>query len=179
MKRNPMYGLLAEFESPDELVQATRRAYADGYRKMDAYSPFPIEEAADAIGYHKTRVPLITLVGGIIGGASGYLLQWWINTSAYPLNVGGKPFHAWPSFIVITFEMTVLFAGLSALFGMLAMNGLPMPYHPLFNVPRFAKASRDGFFLCIEAADPKFDPEATRAFLNALQPHGPVLEVPD
>ena len=179
MSANLLYGLLAEFASPTELVEATRRAYADGYRKMDAYSPFPIEEAADALGFHKTGVPLVTLVGGLLGGASGYLLQWWVNTIAYPLNIGGKPFHSWPSFIVITFEMTILFAGLSAVIGMLAMNGLPMPYHPLFNVPRFAKASRDGFFLCIEAADPRFDLDLTLAFLNSLKPQGPVLEVPD
>ncbi len=179
MKRAPVYGYLAEFESATDLVGATRRAYAEGYRKMDAYSPFPIEEAADALGFHKTRVPLVVLVGGILGGGAGYLLQWWINVIAYPLNVGGKPMHAWPSFIVVTFEMTVLFAGLAALFGMLALNGLPMPYHPLFNVPRFAMASRDRFFLCIEAADPKFDPESTRAFMESLQPHGTVLEVPD
>ncbi len=179
MKRAPVYGFLAEFESATDLVEATRRAYAEGYRKMDAYSPFPIEEAADALGFHKTRVPLVVLVGGILGGSAGYLLQWWINTIAYPLNVGGKPMHAWPSFIVVTFEMTVLFAGLAALFGMLALNGLPMPYHPLFNVPRFAMASRDRFFLCIEAADPKFDLSLTRDFMESLRPHGVVLEVPD
>ncbi len=180
MRRAPLYGFLAEFETPTGLVEATRRAYAEGYRKMDAYSPFPIEEAADALGFHKSRVPLVTLIGGILGGSAGYLLQWWINTIAYPLNVGGKPMHAWPSFIVVTFEMTVLFAGLSAIFGMLALNGLPMPYHPLFNVPRFAMASRDRFFLCIEAADPKFDLIATRQFLESLEPHaGAVLEVPD
>ncbi len=179
MKRAPVYGFLAEFDSATDLVEATRRAYAEGYRKMDAYSPFPIEEAADALGFHKTRVPLVVLVGGILGGSAGYLLQWWINTIAYPLNVGGKPMHAWPSFIVVTFEMTVLFAGLAALFGMLALNGLPMPYHPLFNVPRFAMASRDRFFLCIEAADPTFDLSLTRDFMESLRPHGVVLEVPD
>ncbi len=179
MKRIPVYGFLAEFETPTALVEATRRAYAEGYRKMDAYSPFPIEEAADALGYHKTRVPLVTLVGGLMGGAAAYLLQWWINTIAYPLNIGGKPFHSWPSFIVVTFEMTVLFAGLAAVFGMLGMNGLPMPYHPVFNVPRFAMASRDRFFLCIESTDPKFDREATRAFLESLGPHGAILEVPN
>src|SRR5512146_2793484 len=179
MRRTPVYGFLAEFETPTQLVEATRRAHAAGYRKMDAYSPFPIEEVAEALDYHKTRVPLITLVGGLLGGAGAYLLQWWINTIAYPLNVAGRPFHSWPSFIIVTFEMTVLFAGLAALFGMLAMNGLPMPYHPLFNVPRFAMATRDRFFLCIEAADPKFDPDGTRAFLASLNPHGAILEVPD
>jgi hypothetical protein len=178
MKRIPVYGLLAEFETPTQLVEATRRAYAEGYRKMDAYSPFPIEEVADALGFHKTRVPLVVLVGGILGGVSGYVLQWWINTISYPLNVGGRPYHSWPSFIIVTFEMTVLFAGLAALFGMLALNGLPMPYHPVFNVARFAMATRDRFFLCIESSDPKFDRAGTRAFLESLHPHG-VEEVPD
>lgn len=179
MKRIPVYGLLAEFETPTQLVEATRRAYAEGYRKMDAYSPFPIEEAADALGFHKTRVPLVVLVGGIMGGAAGYLLQWWIHTISYPINVAGRPLHSWPSFIIVTFEMTVLFAGLAALFGMLALNGLPMPYHPLFSLPRFAMATRDRFFLCIESSDPKFDREGTRAFMESLNPHGAVLEVPD
>lgn len=178
MKRVALYGLLAEFETPSQLVEATRRAYAEGYRTMDAYSPFPIEEVSDALGFHKTRVPLVVLVGGILGGVSAYLLQWWINTISYPLNIGGRPLHSWPSFIIVTFEMTVLFAGLAALFGMLALNGLPMPYHPVFNVPRFAMATRDRFFLCIESSDPRFDRESTRKFLEGLNPHG-VEEVPD
>ncbi len=178
MKTVALYGLLAEFETPTQLVDATRRAYAEGYRKMDAYSPFPIEAVSDALGFHKTSVPLVVLVGGLLGGAGGYLLQWWINSIAYPLNIGGKPFHSWPSFIIVTFEMTVLFAGLAALFGMLALNGLPMPYHPLFNSARFAMATRDRFFLCIESSDPQFDRSGTRAFLESLSPHA-VEEVPD
>jgi hypothetical protein len=134
---------------------------------MDAYTPFPLEEAADAIGFKKTQVPLLTLIGGILGGLSGYLLQYWVHVLAYPLNIGGRPAHSWPSFIIITFEMTILFAGITAVVGMLALNGLPQPYHPIFNHPRFSAASRDRFFLCIEAADAKFDLVETTRFLQA------------
>jgi hypothetical protein len=165
-----IHGLMAEFEDPNDLVAAARRAYHEGYRAMDAYSPLPIEELNDAIGFHHTRLPLIVLIGGIVGCVAGYLLQWWASAVAYPLNVAGKPFHSWPMFIPITFECTVLGAALSAVFGMLALNGLPQPYHPVFNVPRFALASRNRFFLCIEARDPKFDLEDTRAFLETLGP---------
>ena len=164
----PIYGLMAEFDTPTELVEAAKRSYADGYRKMDTYSPFPIEEASEAIGFHKDRVALIVLIGGILGGLSGYLLQYWINVINYPLNVGGRPYHSWPSFIIVTFEMTILFAGISGVVGMLALNGLPMPYHPVFNVPRFKEATNDKFFLCIEAADPKFDRSRTFEFLKSL-----------
>ena len=178
MKHRPViYGLLAEFHTPTELVQATRSAYEAGYRRMDAYSPFAIEEVSEALGFHKTSVPLVVLVGGILGGLGGYLLQYWISAISYPLNVGGRPYHSWPAFIVVTFEMTILFAGLAAVFGMFALNGLPMPYHPLFNSPRFSAATRDRFFLCIEAADPKFDREGTRQFLQTLEPFD-VSEVP-
>ncbi|MDR3746962.1 MAG: DUF3341 domain-containing protein [Acidobacteriota bacterium] len=165
-----IYGLLAEFETPTELVEASKAAHAAGYRKIDAYSPFPIEEASEAIGYHKTTVPLIVLVGGILGGLSGFGLQYWINVIAYPLNIGGKPYNSWPAFIVPTFEMTILFAGLAGVLGMFALNGLPMPYHPLFNVDRFSAATRDKFFLAVEAADPKFDLAETHKFLESLQP---------
>jgi hypothetical protein len=165
-----IHGLMAEFEDPNDLVAAARRAYHEGYRAMDAYSPLPIEELNDAIGFHHTRLPLIVLIGGIVGCVAGYLLQWWASAVAYPLNVAGKPFHSWPMFIPITFECTILGAALSAVFGMLALNGLPQPYHPVFNVPRFALASRNRFFLCIEARDPKFDLEDTRAFLETLGP---------
>ena len=166
----PIYGLMAEFDSARDLIQAARQTHNAGYKKIDAYSPFPIEEVAEAIGFHKNGVPLVTLIGGIIGGLTGYLLQYWVAVINYPTNVGGRPFHSWPSFIVVTFEMTILFAGLAAVFGMLALNGLPMPYHPVFNVPRFALASRDRFFLCIEATDPQFDREDTRRFLERLVP---------
>src|SRR5713101_1161509 len=164
------WGLIAEFESPSALVVATRRAHEAGYRRMDAYSPFPIEELHEALGAHHTRLPLIVLVGGLCGGLGGYALQYWVSTVAYPLNIGGKPLHSWPAFIPVTFECTILVAALSAVLGMLALNGLPQPYHPVFNVPRFALASRNRFFLCIEARDPKFDLEGTRAFLETLGP---------
>lgn len=165
-----IFGLMAEFADPNELVAAAHRTYHEGYRRMDAYSPLPIEELHEAIGFHHTRLPLIVLIGGIVGCIGGYLLQYWVSTSAYPLNIGGKPLHSWPAFIPVTFECTILGAALSAVFGMLALNGLPQPYHPVFNVPRFALASRNRFFLCIEARDPKFDLNATRAFLETLGP---------
>jgi hypothetical protein len=164
------YGLMAEFGSPDALVAATRRAHAQGYRRLDAYSPFPIEELHEALGIHETHVPLLALIGGIVGGLTGYGLQYWVSTTAYPLNIGGRPLHSWPSFIPVTFEMTVLFAALTAVLGMLALNKLPMPYHPVFNAPRFALATRDRFFLCIEAADERFDAAGTRRFLESCGP---------
>ena len=151
---------------------STRQA---GYNKIDAYSPFPIEGLAEEIGAPHD-VPLVVLIGGIVGGLTGYLMQWWMSVD-YPINVGGKPPHSWPAFIVITFEMTILFAGISAVFGMLALNGLPMPYHPVFNVPRFAMASRDRFFLIVFSSDPKYNSAATRDFLQGLQPRS-ISEVP-
>jgi len=174
----PIYGLLAEFEDPTSLVSATHEAYAHGYRCMDAYSPFPIEELHHAIGMHHTRLPLIVLIGGLVGGLSGLGLQYWVSAVAYPLNIGGKPFHSWPSFIVVTFEMTILFGGISAVFGMLALNGLPMPYHPVFNVARFAMASKDRFFLIVFSSDKKYDDVKTREFLESLGPKT-LTEVPD
>ena len=167
MKRIPVYGLMAEFDSAQHLVDAAHHTHEAGYQKIDAYSPFPIEGLAEAMGFTKNRVPLVVLIGGLIGGLTGYLMQWWIATVSYPVNVGGKPYHSWPSFIIVTFEMTILFAGLSAVFGMLALNGLPMPYHPVFNVPRFAMATKDRFFLIVFSSDPKYDREQTRRFLEA------------
>ena len=178
MKRTPTYGLLAEFDSPTDLVKAAEATHAAGYVKIDAYSPLPIEGLAEAIGFHHDLVPLVTLIGAIIGGATGYLMQYWINTMAYPLNIGGKPFHSWPAFIVVTFEMTILFGGISAVFGMLALNGLPMPYHPVFNVARFAMASKDRFFLIVFSSDKKYDAVKTREFLEGLGPKT-LTEVPD
>ncbi len=166
---NPIYGMMAEFDNPTDLVKATEHAYSAGYRKMDAYTPYPIEELSDALGFRKNRVPLVVLVGGILGGLSGYLLQYWISAVSFPLNIGGRPYHSWPAFIVVTFEMTILFGGISAVVGMLALNGLPMPYHPVFNNPRFTAVTRDRFFLCIEAADPKFDIVSTGSFLMGLK----------
>jgi Protein of unknown function (DUF3341) len=172
-----LYGLMAEFETPTELVHACKAAYAEGYREMDAYSPFPIEEASEAIGFHKSAVPLIVLLGGILGGLSGFGLQYWINVIAYPLNIGGKPYDSWPAFIVPTFEMTILFAGLCGMFGMFALNGLPQPYHPVFNVDKFSAVTRDKFFLCVEATDPKFDLVGTQQFMERLKPLS-ISEVP-
>jgi hypothetical protein len=164
----PIYGIVAEFESPTALVEATQAAHDEGYRRMDAYTPFPVEELAEIIGFTKSRVPLVVLIGGIIGCVGGFYMQYYSCVISYPLNVGGRPFDSWPAFIPITFELTILCASLFAVFGMLGLNGLPMPYHPLFNVPEFARASQDRFFLCIEASDPKFDPQRTAEFMSSL-----------
>ena len=168
--RSSVYGLMAEFDDPNTLVAAAHRAYHEGYRRMDAYSPFAIEELHDALGSPHTRLPLIVLIGGLFGCIAGYGLQYWVSVIAYPVNVGGKPFHSWPAFIPVTFECTILAAALAAVLGMLALNGLPMPYHPVFNVQRFALASRNRFFLVIEATDRKFELDETRRFLKALNP---------
>ncbi len=168
MKRLPLYGLMAEFETTDDLMSAAQRTYAEGYRQIDAFTPFPVEGLAEAIGFHSTRVPLICLLGGLIGCTGGFFLQWWPNVMGYPLNVGGKPYNSWPAFIPITFELTVLCAGLATVFGMLALNVLPTPYHPVFNAPRFELATRNKFFLCINARDTKFDAQKTREFLQSL-----------
>ena len=170
--RPRVYGLMAEFASPHDLVLAAETARSAGYHRLDAFTPFPIERLSEALGHGPSRVPLLVLVGGIIGALTGYGLQYWISAVAYPLNVGGRPYDSWPAFIPVTFEVMVLVAGLFTVFGMLALNGLPTPYHPVFNVPRFALASRDRYFLCVESKDPKFDEAATRAFLEGLRPSG-------
>ena len=167
-----LYGLMAEFETPTALVAAAERARLAGYRRMDAYSPIPIEELSEALGLRRTRLPLLVLLGGIGGCIGGFGLQYWASALEYPLNVGGRPFVSWPQFIPITFETTVLGAALTCFFGMWALNKLPQPYHPVFNVPAFARASTDRFFLCIEAADPRFERDATLRFLEGLHPVG-------
>jgi hypothetical protein len=164
-----IYGLMAEFETHEQLLDAARRAHEIGYRRMDGYTPFPIEGLPQALGRKRTLVPLIVLLGGIVGGFGGYFMEWYASVVSYPINVGGRPLHSWPSFIPITFELTILGAALSAFFGALAMNKLPQPYHPVFNVPHFERASIDRFFLCIEASDPKFDLIETRKFLEGLK----------
>jgi len=176
MKTTPIYGMMAEFDSATDLVAAAHKTHEAGYKKIDAYSPFPVEELAEAI-HCTNRVPLVTLIGACIGGLSGYLLQYWVAVVTYPINVGGRPYHSWPAFIIVTFEMTILFGGISAVFGMLALNGLPMPYHPVFNVPRFAMATKDRFFLIVFSSDPKYSPTGTRQFLESLGPRS-ISEVP-
>jgi len=173
-----LYGLMAEFETPTALVAAAERARLEGYRNMDAYSPIPIEELNEALGLRRTRLPRRVLAGGVCGGLAGYGLEYWSQVIAYPMNVGGRPYHSWPHFIPVTFETTVLGAALCAFVGMWALNRLPMPYHPVFNVPAFARASRDRFFLCIEATDPRFDRHATAKFLEGLHPVGVSEVVP-
>jgi hypothetical protein len=162
------YGLVAEFDNPTSLVSAARRARHEGYRAMDGYTPYPIEELHEALDFHDSRLPKLVLIGGLVGGIGGYILQYWVSVSAYPLNVGGRPLHSWPAFIPVTFECAILAAALTAVLGMLALNGLPQPFHPVFDVPRFALASRSRFFLSIEARDPKFDVTLTRQFLESL-----------
>lgn len=168
MSRPQLHGLMAEFHSPGGLVKAARAVHDAGYRRVDAYTPYPMEEVIDALHLHHTHVPKLVLGGGLFGLAAGWGLQYWASVIEYPMNIGGRPFNSWPAFVVPSFETTVLFAALAAVFGMLALNGFPQPYHPVFNVPGFSAASRDRFFLCIEADDPKFDPATTREFLQGL-----------
>jgi len=167
-ERPPLYGLIGEFENPGELIEAARRTREEGYRKMDAYSPYPIHELTEALALPRTKLPLLVFVGGALGCGTALLMQWFASAVHYPLNVGGRPLASWPAFIPVTFELTVLFAAGAAVLGMLGLNGLPMPYHPVFNAPRFALASRDRFFLCIEAKDPMFELEKTSRFLATL-----------
>jgi hypothetical protein len=163
---SPLHGVMGEFETPEQLLAASRRAREAGYKHVDAYTPFPIEGLAQAIGFRWTFVPLITLTGGVLGALGGFGLQYWCSAIAYPINIGGRPLNSWPAFIPVTFELTVLSASIFAVVGMLALNKLPQPYHPVFNVERFVHASTDRFFLCIEARDPKFDLVATPRFLQ-------------
>ncbi len=165
------YGLLAEFDTPTELIAAAKAAYGSGWRRLDCYTPYPVEEAAEAIGFHSNRVSLVCLIGGLMGLAAMFGLETWASVLAYPLNIGGRPLYSWPAFIVPAYEWTILFAGLSAAFGMLAMNGLPAMYHPLFNSPSFRNgATTDKFFLCLEANDPKFSLSETKKYLENFGP---------
>ena len=166
-----VYGLIAEFNTPGELVQATEQAYHQGYRRMECYTPYPVEEAAEALRFHKTRVPLMCLLGGVMGLTTGWLMETWMNVWAYPLNIRGMPLYSWPAFVIPAYEWTILFAGLSAAFGMIAQNGLPQLYHPLFTAANFRNgATTDKFFLCLEAHDPKFSLTDTRGFLESFSP---------
>lgn len=163
-----VHGLMAQFSQPEPLLEAARRSYAEGYRKIDAYTPMPVEGLADAIGFHSNAVPRCVFAAGLTGACGGFGLMWWITVIAFPHNVAGRPLNSWVAYIPITFECMVLIACFTAVISMLVLNGLPEPYHAVFNVPQFARASRDKFFLCIEAGDPKFDIDATRDFLAGL-----------
>jgi len=165
-----LHGLMAEFDSAEALLRAAERTHAAGYTKKDAFSPFPIHGLAETLGFRERSVAPIVLAGGLTGLTAGWGLEYWTSVIDYPLNVGGRPLHSWPAFIPPAFETTILGAALFCVLGMLALNGLPMPYHPVFNVPRFALSSRDRFFLCIEATDPIFETEATRRFLERFGP---------
>ena len=165
-----LYGIMAEFDDPESLLDAAQLARSEGYREMDAYTPMPVEGLAEAIGFRSSWVQRLVLLGGLCGAAGGFLLCWWITVIAYPHNVAGRPLNSWPAYIPITFETMVLIACITAVVGMLSLNGLPQPYHPVFNVEQFERASLDRFFLCIEASDPRFDPVATRTFLERLKP---------
>jgi Protein of unknown function (DUF3341) len=170
MAKRPIYGVMAEFETSKDVLEAARRARDAGYREMDAYSPFPVEGLSEAIGFPRTWLPAITLAGGLLGCFTGFFLQYFPNVIGFPLDIGGKPFDSWPSFIPITFELTILFAGVSTVVGMIWLNRLPTPYHPVFNVPRFELASQDRFFLCIKSKDPRFSVEGVRRFFEDLEP---------
>jgi len=167
-RRSQLFGVMGEFSSPEDLRAATKKAREAGYKHVEAYTPFPVEGLSEAVGFKWTAVPLLTLMGGLGGGMTGFGLQYWVAAITYPLNIGGRPLNSWPAFIPVTFELTVLGASIFAVFGMLALNKLPQPYHPVFNVERFSQASTDKFFLCIEARDPKFDLVETSKFLQSL-----------
>ena len=171
-----LYGLMAEFDTPEALLYATEQARQAGFENMDAYAPMPVEGLAEAIGFRPTWVQRLVLIGGICGATGGFMLCWWMTVIAYPHNVAGRPLNSWPAYVPITFELMVLIASITAITCMLALNGLPEPYHPVFNVKQFERASRDRFFLCIEARDPRFDFGATREFLEGLHPRE-VMEV--
>jgi hypothetical protein len=177
-ERPLIFGLMAEFETAEELLDATKRTWQAGYREMDAYTPYPVEGLPRALGQTGTDVPFVVLLAGIVGACAGFFMQYWSMAVDYPFNIGGRPTNSWPVFIPVAFEMMILVASFGAFLGMLFLNGLPRPHHPVFNVPAFARASQDRFFLCIEATDPKFDMAATAEFLAGMNPRGGVMEVP-
>jgi hypothetical protein len=174
-----IWGLLAEFQSPDDLLVAVRRCRLAGFRAIDAHAPYPVEGLAAELGLKRSRIPSVVLIGGLVGAAVGFWMQYYSMAIDYPLNVGGRPYNSWPAFVPVMFELLILVASCAAFFGMLFLNGLPQPHHPLFSVPQFARASQDRFFLSIEASDPLFDVEETTRFLTSLRPHGDVLIVPE
>ena len=175
--REGLYGVIAEFNDAQSLLDAANAVREEGYTETDAFSPFPIHGLAEAVGFHTSRLSVIVLTMGLLGGIGGFFMCWYANVISYPLNIGGKPLNSWPAWIPITFECTILLAAFGAVFGMLALNGLPMPYHPVFNVRRFDSASRDKFFLVIQARDPKFKLDEARRFLATLGPRE-VTDVP-
>lgn len=164
------YGLLLEFDSADQLLKATRYAREHGFCELEAYSPFPVEGLAEALGATRSRVPLLVLIGGILGAFFGYFIQYYSAVIAYPINVGGRPYHSWPAFVPVTVELTILGAALAGVIGTLFLNRLPRFHHPMFNAARFDLASRDRFFLCLKASDPRYGKEDTRVFLEKLEP---------
>lgn len=174
-----LYGMMAEFENPNDLLRAAHAARAAGYTRMDAFTPYPVEELAEAVGFGKTKLPMLIFAGGLTGCVSGFLMQYYATVMSYPLNIGGRPLNGWPTYIPISFEVTILLSALTAVFAMLALNGFPRPHHPVFNVPAFDRASQDRFFLCVESVDPRFDAGATLAFLGGLAAVQQVHEVPN
>ena len=178
MSNVPLHGILAEFADADQLVEAARRTHEAGYKWFESYSPFPVHGLTEAMGYTHTKIPHIVLGGGVIGCLLGFGFQYWVNVIAYPLNIGGRPYNSWPAFMPVTFETTVLCAALAAVLGMLALNGLPRPHHPLFAIERFSQMTAGRFFLCIQARDAQFDQQATREFLENLGPQE-VWDVPE
>src|SRR5580704_16177377 len=176
--RSHIYGVLGEFETEHQLIHAAERAREVGYRRIEGYTPFPVEGLSEALGLKRNQVPLICLIGGLTGGLGGFFFQYWVAVIAYPLNIAGRPLNSWPAFIPVTFELTILGAALSAVLGMLALNKLPQPHHPVFNVPRFTHASSDRFFVCIEAKDPKFHIAESARLLQELHAHH-ITEVSD
>lgn len=177
MNASSLHGLIAEFDEPGPLLEATRKAYAAGYRRLDAYTPFHVEGVVEALGMRNTGVPIITLLCGIVGGLTGYGMQYFAAAIHYPLNIGGRPLHSWPAFVPITFELTILFAALGTVIGMLLLNGLPRHHHPVFETPFFEERNQSHFYLCIEACDPLFERDGTQNFLRQQKP-AHVWEVP-